>query len=75
MFLFLSVFQAEEEALLLQQYAATGDGREFEQRVRSYVQQVLMVGLRSLNVVSFLDTRISLSRVLIGDASVWINVV
>ncbi|THU75034.1 hypothetical protein C4D60_Mb04t39660 [Musa balbisiana] len=36
------MLQAEEEALLLQQYAATGDGREFEQRVRSYVQQVLM---------------------------------
>ncbi|KAG6533165.1 hypothetical protein ZIOFF_007031 [Zingiber officinale] len=36
------MLQAEEEALMFQQYAVKSDGREFEQRIRAYVQQVLM---------------------------------
>ncbi|WOK99710.1 hypothetical protein Cni_G08422 [Canna indica] len=36
------MLQAEEEALLLQEYAASSDGREFEERVRPYILQVLM---------------------------------
>ncbi|XP_074567332.1 peptide-N(4)-(N-acetyl-beta-glucosaminyl)asparagine amidase isoform X2 [Curcuma longa] len=36
------MLQAEEEALMLQQYAVRSDGGEFEQRIRPYIQQVLM---------------------------------
>lgn len=35
--------QAEEEALMLQQYVASEDTQQFERRVRPYVTQVLMV--------------------------------
>ncbi|KAF6136616.1 hypothetical protein GIB67_016072 [Kingdonia uniflora] len=34
--------QAEEEALFFQQYRASDNGEEFEQRVRPYIAQVLM---------------------------------
>ncbi|EHA8588504.1 putative Peptide-N(4)-(N-acetyl-beta-glucosaminyl)asparagine amidase [Cocos nucifera] len=34
--------QAEEEALLFQQYTASGSGEEFKNRVQPYVQQVIM---------------------------------
>ncbi|KAK2365173.1 DNA repair protein Rad4 family [Trifolium repens] len=36
------LLQAEEEALMLQQYVATENTQEFESRVRPYVSQVLM---------------------------------
>ncbi|KAI3669334.1 hypothetical protein L6452_40566 [Arctium lappa] len=36
------MLQAEEEALMFQQFAASGDNRQFEQRVRPYVDQVLL---------------------------------
>ncbi|KVH92225.1 peptide-N(4)-(N-acetyl-beta-glucosaminyl)asparagine amidase isoform X1 [Cynara cardunculus var. scolymus] len=36
------MLQAEEEALMFQQFTATGDNRQFEQRVRPYVDQVLL---------------------------------
>ncbi|XP_010546598.1 PREDICTED: peptide-N(4)-(N-acetyl-beta-glucosaminyl)asparagine amidase [Tarenaya hassleriana] len=39
---FARMLQAEEEALLLQQYVAAQDSSEFERRIRPYVGQVLM---------------------------------
>ncbi|PWA80807.1 peptide-N-glycanase 1 [Artemisia annua] len=39
---FARMLQAEEEALMLQQFAVTADNGQFEQRVRPYVHQVLM---------------------------------
>ncbi|KAL7234794.1 hypothetical protein ACSBR1_018283 [Camellia fascicularis] len=39
---FARMLQAEEEALMLQQYAATEDNSQIETRIRPYVSQVLM---------------------------------
>ncbi|XP_061340394.1 peptide-N(4)-(N-acetyl-beta-glucosaminyl)asparagine amidase [Gastrolobium bilobum] len=39
---FARLLQAEEEALMLQQYVASEDTQQFESRVRPYVSQVLM---------------------------------
>ncbi|KAE8659956.1 Peptide-N(4)-(N-acetyl-beta-glucosaminyl)asparagine amidase [Hibiscus syriacus] len=36
------MLQAEEEALMLQQYVATDNSREFEQKVRPYISRVLL---------------------------------
>lgn len=39
---FARMLQAEEEALMLQQYSAGSDSSQFEQRIRPYISQVLM---------------------------------
>ncbi|KAL9225488.1 hypothetical protein vseg_001405 [Gypsophila vaccaria] len=39
---FARMLQAEEEALLLQQYVASEDNGQMEQRIRGYIDQVLM---------------------------------
>jgi peptide-N4-(N-acetyl-beta-glucosaminyl)asparagine amidase len=36
-------FQAEEDAIMFQQFVAARDNGEFEGRIRPYVSQVLMV--------------------------------
>jgi hypothetical protein len=43
--------QAEEEALMLQQYVASENTQEFESRVRPYVSQVLMVIFTDLHCI------------------------
>jgi hypothetical protein len=43
--------QAEEEALMLQQYVASENTQEFESRVRPYVSQVLMVIFTELHCI------------------------
>jgi len=45
--------QAEEEALMLQQYVASQNPQEFDSRVRPYVSQVLMVFFSLLTYKQF----------------------
>ena len=40
---FIFIFQAEEEALMLQQFVSKGDFSQIEERIRPYIDQVLMV--------------------------------
>lgn len=46
--LFCLCIQAEEEALMLQQYVASQDTGQFENRIRSYIGQIHMVTFISL---------------------------
>ena len=48
-------FQAENEALMFQQYIAAADNGAFERRVRPYIEQIQLVMLKLLWLVFGLD--------------------